>query len=69
VCFFYDFVLLKFPCEDIYQDTPGYIALPDIKDRAHCVAVVVDGSKLGGINDDMKNKLRNLRAGLITRSK
>jgi hypothetical protein len=40
-----------------------------LKNRAHCVAVVVDGKELERMDDNMKRKLKNLRTGLITRSK
>ncbi|XP_031575091.1 interferon-induced protein 44-like [Actinia tenebrosa] len=57
----------KFPSQEVLQDDLG-LKKPELKDRAHCVAVVIDGSTFDQMEENMKRKLKNLRKGLITRN-
>lgn len=44
------------------SDTPGYIKNPDLKDKIHCVAFVIDGSTVDVMPDKVLKHMKDLQA-------
>lgn len=63
--FFFKFTLGA----DFNVDSIGYIARPKLAEKAHCIALVIDSSKVEIMRNDMWRKLRSLQEGLLSRSK
>lgn len=42
-------------------DTPGCIKDPDLKDKIHCVAFVIDGSTMGVMSDPIQKQIKDLQ--------
>ncbi|KAL8178416.1 UNVERIFIED_CONTAM: hypothetical protein K2H54_046399 [Gekko kuhli] len=45
----------------IHPNAPGYIRNPTLKDQIHCVAFVIDGSKVEILPENLAAKLREIR--------
>ncbi|KAK3714131.1 hypothetical protein QZH41_012266, partial [Actinostola sp. cb2023] len=53
---------------DFDNECPGFVVNPTLAEKAHCIAVVVDASKVKVMKTDMWYKLRSLREGFISRN-
>lgn len=42
-------------------DTHGCIIDPDLKDKIHCVAFVIDGSTVDDMSDKVRKQMKDLR--------
>lgn len=51
------------------RDTPGYVKEPDIQDKIHCVAFVVDGSTVDVMPEKVRKQLKDLQVKMNQRSK
>nr|XP_056701126.1 interferon-induced protein 44-like [Euleptes europaea] len=49
------------PSSIIHPNAPGYIRNPTVKDQIHCVAFVIDGSKVEILPENLAAKLREIR--------
>uniref|UniRef100_A0ACB8F2X4 Uncharacterized protein n=1 Tax=Sphaerodactylus townsendi TaxID=933632 RepID=A0ACB8F2X4_9SAUR len=49
------------PSSIIHPNAPGYIRNPTLKDQIHCVAFVIDGSKVEILPENLAAKLREIR--------
>ncbi|XP_028857353.1 interferon-induced protein 44 [Denticeps clupeoides] len=49
------------PDQPVRSETPGYVKKPALKDRIHCVAFVVDASKILSYSKAMSTTLQQLR--------
>ncbi|XP_067394370.1 interferon-induced protein 44-like [Emydura macquarii macquarii] len=49
------------PAATLRPDSPGYIKTPSLKDQIHCVAFVIDGSKIEILPEKLEDKLKQLR--------
>lgn len=50
------------PLVPFESDTPGYIKNPDLKDKIHCVAFVIDGSTVDVMPDKVLKHMKDLQA-------
>lgn len=61
---------LKFnPLVPFTPDTPCYVKDPDLQDKIHCVAFVVDGSTVDVMPDKIRKQLKDLQVRMNHRSK
>eukprot|EP00105_Crassostrea_gigas_P032065 XP_011454941.1 PREDICTED: interferon-induced protein 44-like [Crassostrea gigas] len=49
------------PLVPFTPDTPGYIKDPNLKDKIHCVAFVIDGSTVDVMSDKVQKQMKDLQ--------
>uniref|UniRef100_A0A8W8M6I3 TLDc domain-containing protein n=1 Tax=Magallana gigas TaxID=29159 RepID=A0A8W8M6I3_MAGGI len=49
------------PLVPFTPDTPGYIKDPNMKDKIHCVAFVIDGSTVDVMSDTVQKRMKDLQ--------
>ncbi|XP_052677100.1 interferon-induced protein 44-like [Crassostrea angulata] len=49
------------PLVPFTPDTPGYIKDPNLKDKIHCVAFVIDGSTVDVMSDKVQKRMKDLQ--------
>ncbi|XP_053105670.1 interferon-induced protein 44-like isoform X3 [Hemicordylus capensis] len=49
------------PSAAMQPNVPGYIKNPSLKDQIHCVVIVLDGSKVEILPEELEKKLREIR--------
>ena len=50
-------------------DTPGYIKHPDLENKIHCVAFVIDGSTVDVMPDKVLKQIKDLQIRMNQRGK
>ena len=50
-------------------DTPGYIKNPDLENKIHCVAFVIDGSTADVMPEKILKRMKDLQIGMNQRGK
>ncbi|XP_048743912.2 interferon-induced protein 44-like [Ostrea edulis] len=56
------------PMVPFTRDTPGYVKEPDIQDKIHCVAFVVDGSTVDVMPEKVRKQLKDLQVKMNQRN-
>ncbi|XP_056000050.1 interferon-induced protein 44-like [Ostrea edulis] len=56
------------PLVPFTPDTPGYVKDPDLQDKIHCVAFVVDGSTVDVMPDKIRKQLKDLQVRMNHRN-